>query len=507
MITLLTACGGGVDSGATDSAGGDDNGADSTPLPTSTLPTVGVAEKLESLDDGDAHSARMALDDRTTATVFISWNQSDGVSDHLYFSSYVDGNGSWGTPERLDDAEGDVGPGELVVDNKGSVTIAWPQEVNGQYRLWAAHYNLFERNWRDAEVIDGGGSGDVGAPRMVTEAVSRYVVAVWPQADGSGGRLWANRYNVDLDGSWDGATAIDAGGGNVAEVVLVIDGDDAATAIWTEDDGSRYNLWARRHDAAGGWGSAVKLDSEDLGDVSAPRLAVDVDGNLTAIWLQNNGSIDRLWSARYTGSAWDSAQLLSGSGSVTGAELVVDADGDAMVAWVEQNGIWNDVWSRRYSRTDGVWQSARQISSAEDGSASLAGLNVDAAGNILALWRESDGGYFDLWAARYTPASGWAVAVTIEALDDGDAALPVVAINPVSGDLTAVWRQNHEGGEHLVSSRYSANGDQWSEVSKVEAATESGGDNPLVVVDSSGVATVVWQQPANGHFDLWGNRF
>ncbi len=507
MTALLTACGGAADATSSTGRGDSDNGSDSTPLPTSTLPVVGAADKLETLDDGDAHSARMALDDRALATVFISWNQSDGVNDHLYVSSYVDGNGSWGTPERLDTAAGDVGPGELVVDSKGSVTVAWPQEVDGQYRLWAAHYNLFERSWRDAEVIDGGGIGDVGTPRMVTEAVSRYVVVVWPQIDGSGGRLWANRYNVDLDGSWEGAAAIDAGGGNVAEVVLVIDGDDTATAIWTEDDGSRYNLWARRHDAASGWGSAIQLDSEDLGDVSAPRLAVDVNGDLTAIWLQHNGSIDRLWSSRYTAAGWSSAEVLSGAGSVTAAELVVDESGDAVVAWAEQSGLWSDVWSRRYVRSSGVWQSAQQISSADDASASLATLRVDSAGNVLALWRESSGGYFDLWAARYTPASDWAAAGKIENLDEGDAALPVVAIDAASGDLTAVWRQAHEGGEHLVSSRYSVSGDQWSAVSKVEQATESGGENPLVVVDSSGVATVVWQQPADGRFDLWGNRF
>ncbi len=506
MLVVLAGCGG-TDDGATDDTPAGPT-PDPGPLPTSSIPTVGTAKQLASLD-GDVSALRMALDDRPSPTVYVSWNQRYNDSTDLYLTRFVDSNGFWDLqPVKLNSAAGSVaGAGEMVVDREGSVTAIWPEREGGRLKLWSSYHRFSERSWRQPESLGGDSSGSAGQPLMVVESGSRYVVAVWPQEGGTGGQLWANRYNVDPGGGWEGASAIDAGGGGVAEVVVLIDQQDVTTAIWTQHDGSRYNLWARRHDSGTGWGTAQQLDTEDLGDVSAPRAVLDGDGNMTLVWLQHNGSSNRLWAIRHEGGSWQSAVMIGEVEGMADPQLVVDGNGDVTVAWVQLSGSWSAVWAQRYWASGGGWSTPVNIGALVNGAVELALLSVDSARNVVAVWREEGERYRDLRANRYAVASGWGAAGVVENLNDGDAGLPVAGSDAI-GRLTLVWRHRHEGGDHLVSSRYTPFSGSWGSVLKVEAATESGGEQALIVVDKGGDATTVWRQPTeDGLYSLWGNRF
>ncbi len=508
VLVALTGCGG---------AGGDatdDSPAaplpEPGPRPTSSIPTVGTAKKLASFD-GDASAPRIALDDRPSATVYVTWNQNDGVKNDLYLTRFVSSNGFWDlTPEKLNTSDsGASGAGEMVVNRQGSVAVVWPEpDDNGRHALWSRYHGFSERGWRLPEALGGASSGDAGRALMVVESANRYVVVVWPQDGGDGGRLWANRYNVDPGGGWEGAESIDAGDGPVGEVLLVIDDQNTATAIWTQHDGTRYNLWARRHDSGTGWAAAQKLDTEDLGDVSAPQAVIDADGNMTLVWLQNDGDREHLWAIHHNGAVWQSAAEIGVAPGVANPKLVVDADGNVTVAWVQLQLItgWGDVWAQRYLPGDG-WDTPVSVSTVADGVAELAWLTADSTGNVVAIWREKQRtGYQDIWANRYAVASGWGVAGEVENLNNGDAGMPIAGIDS-SGDITLVWRHRHEGGDHLVSTRYRSTTDRWGRVTKVESAYEAGGIEPHLVVDRGGDATVVWLQPVDNRYEVWGNRF
>jgi hypothetical protein len=67
--------------------------------------------------------------------------------------------------------------------------------------------------------------------------------------------------------------------------------------VWGQYDGSRTNIWSNRYTPSGGWGPAVLVETSWAG-ASAPQLAVDPSGNATAVWSQSDGSRYNLWSAR-----------------------------------------------------------------------------------------------------------------------------------------------------------------------------------------------------------------
>ncbi len=504
-LVTLAGCGGATDGATGGSLPGSDT--DPGPQPTSSLPTVGTAKRLESFD-GDVSLLRFALDGRSASTVYVSWNQGDGEESNLYITRFVEQNGFWDVlPVRLNEVGADVaGAGEMVVDHKGSVAVVWPEWVEGRRVLKGRYHAFSQAGWRAAETLGGDSRGDAGQPAMVVEPGSRYILAVWPQTGGVLGRLWANRYNIDPGSGWEVATPIDVGGGEVETVLLMVDGQDTTTAIWTQHDGVRYNLWARRHDSGNGWEAvAEKLDSEDLGDVSSPLAVLDADGNMTVVWLQHDGASDNLWAIRHERGGWTNAQKIGVAPGVADPHLVVDSLGVVTVAWVQQAGSWGGIWTRRY--LDGRWADAVKVSSVANAVAQLALLTVDSDHNVVAVWRERNRGYQNLWSARYAPESGWGVPGEIENLNNGDAGTPVGGVS-AGGDITLVWRHRHEGGDHLVSSRYRVASDRWGQVVKVELATQAGGQDPALVVDDEGIATVVWRQAAaNGLHDLWGNRF
>ena len=75
--------------------------------------------------------------------------------------------------------------------------------------------------------------------------------------------------------------------GNAVVPRVAVDRDGNATAVWTQSDGVRFNVWANRFDAQRKeWLGAVALESE-AGTAAGPDVAVDGAGVATAVWVQD----------------------------------------------------------------------------------------------------------------------------------------------------------------------------------------------------------------------------
>ncbi|MEX0605565.1 MAG: Ig-like domain-containing protein [Marinobacter sp.] len=82
----------------------------------------------------------------------------------------------------------------------------------------------------------------------------------------------------------------------------------------------------------------------------------------------------------------------------------------------------NNSWS--FTTTDGAWGSAALIETDAAGDARFPHVALDADGNGLAVWNQSDGDRNNIWANRYVTGVGWGTAELIEADDEGDAFSP-----------------------------------------------------------------------------------
>src|SRR5262245_3972843 len=121
---------------------------------------------------------------------------------------------------------------------------------------------------------------------------------------------------------------------------IAADPEGNVTAIWRQHDGARYNLWANRFEPDSGWGTPVLLESGDS-DALMHEIVVDSGGTVTVAWLQGAYQGGQLWFTRWVpGSGWSEAVSVEGTCSFTDPpRLAVDSDGVVTALWIQEGNV------------------------------------------------------------------------------------------------------------------------------------------------------------------------
>lgn len=147
-----------------------------------------------------------------------------------------------------------------------------------------------------------------------------------------------------------------------ARVQAVRSGDEAALALWVQDDRVMASSWTRD----GGWTPAHAL--EDIyGQASDPQLASNGRGKAMAVWRHTVGKIESLRFSPYApGTGWGTPDVMPGAlprpddaaAARDAPRLRMDADGNVVAEWAsgfraneQQTARWTEGqgWSRAAS--------------------------------------------------------------------------------------------------------------------------------------------------------------
>jgi len=85
----------------------------------------------------------------------------------------------------------------------------------------------------------------------------------------------------------------------------------------------------------------------------------------------------------------------------------MDANGNAMVAWSQSDGTRTNAWASRYVAGTG-WGTATLIETDNAGDVSIPSIALNASGHAAAVWHQSDGARTNIWANHYSAGTGWA---------------------------------------------------------------------------------------------------
>ena len=98
------------------------------------------------------------------------------------------------------------------------------------------------------------------------------------------------------------------------------------------------------------WGTATLIETENAGRAIFPQIAVDATGQALAVWTQSDGTQFNIWANRYTvGTGWGTAQLLeTNAGHAVRPQIAVDATGQALAVWEQHDGTRDSIWANRY---------------------------------------------------------------------------------------------------------------------------------------------------------------
>jgi hypothetical protein len=239
---------------------------------------------------GPASAPQIAMNQNGNAMVV--WSQYDGVgiATESAWGNYFTPTTGWGTPEMIESEPFfEARRPRVGMDVNGNAIAVWYLSTSNNAQIWANRFSPTE-GWGTEELINNG-SGHAYDVELAM-AASGDAIAVWPQQDD----LWANRYVPSA--GWGTAEPIEAGSDDASWATshVAINSNGQAVAVWRQYDAydyAKFNLFANRYVPGAGWGTAELMESDNVLDVYAPRVALDPNGNAIVVWSQGG-----VWARR-----------------------------------------------------------------------------------------------------------------------------------------------------------------------------------------------------------------
>jgi hypothetical protein len=317
--------------------------------------------------------------------------------------------------------------------------------------------------WSAPVPVSGSGDSDAGPPQVATNARGD-AVAIW-SADAASVRV-VRVASRPAGGAWSNPIAISEGvaasGPYSHDYDVAIDAQGNATAIWAEFSSTSSTFVVRAASRAHGADWDEPVDFSDSALNSRPRLAVDPQGTVTAVWL---GDVSVVRSkSRPVGGPWSSEAALSSEDSNVIAQdpqVAVDAQGNATAVWALHHFGGEDVVQTARRAAGGAWDSAVDLG---DGSSNaLPQVAVDPQGNATAIWGQSSStSSVVLSSGRTGPTGLWSNPAPMASGDDvHDVGYPWVAADP-QGNVTAIWARYNSTDVIAQATRHVAGSTSWS---------------------------------------------
>jgi len=400
----------------------------------------------------------------------------------------------WLAPTSTPPGTMEVDSQDMALDAQGNAVAVWT--AHGAWRVTRAATRPVGGSW-SAPITFSVPGEEGGWNPAVAVGANGDAVAVWSSVrhTANGTRQYTMAATREAGGTWSGPVTLSLTGDNDIGVsyqpTVVVDAQGNATAIWSEEVGYASAIRTSTRPKGGDWSEPVELTAREERVGATPQLAVDAQGDVTAIWNwrspENDGGIIQS-ATRPAGGSWSAPVDLSASdGKALLPQLAVDPQGDAVAVWKSHTAGEHVQAARRTA--DGSWSPAVDLSSDEGYTPDVA---IDPQGTATAVWETNDGVGSLMHASTSTLDGPWSAPVDLSTRDDaeGPGAMPQVTTDP-QGVVTVIWRAFHAPFHNRVTAVQRQAGGDWG--APVELGEASGAIEPLsVAADSQGYVTAAW---------------
>jgi len=392
-----------------------------------TVPmTNWTPQQLLETSNDEVFEPQVAFDDAGNGIAV--WLQSGDV----VMSRYTVGNGQWSTATALDANTNEaVSPRVSVDRTSGDAFVSWAQSDGLALSMYVSSFDASNNSWSVAQLLETSDFAVSNVAGTASSTTGEHAAIAWVQSDGALNHLYLSRL---VAGTWTAPARVDTGNaygvGDHPEVE--IDSDGNAILVWRQRDAAEgFRIYARRWDnTAQAFGPVIGLNG--AGD-RHPRLGMDQDGNAIAIW--RGGGV---YASHYSVATdqWSTPTQLNVGAAGNNGEISVDANGDALATWAETDSTGVSQYARHYDAATGTWGSAVALENSNEAVDNLVETTVALVnGNGIVAWKQENG---QLYAARM--ANGvWGPAVNVEAREEV-ATTPVVALDGAA-NATLLWNQ------------------------------------------------------------------
>ena len=416
-----------------------------------------------------------------------------------------------------------VGIVRTAYDVAGNGFAVWSGNLSGTTTMWASRYVKATNTWSAPFALDSSTTGSTDwRPSLSVDAAGN-AVAAWARHDGTHYNLYVARWSA-RDGRWSAAVAVDGAtqavaNSNITDLATSISAENNIAVAWLQGTGTGgvNDVYVARWNGIS-WspaGSPVDSRSEAASNVS---VAIDLDGNVIATWLQNETpGINCIFQNRYTATnattgSWGTASSIDTVlPHITRQQIGMDAAGNAIAAWVQGT----DVYARHFDRAAGVWTPPVIVNTGTN-NPEVPALAVDTMGNAVLAWIRNDGTANSVYVSTFTAGGSWSAAALLEnssliAPTGNGAGMGNPAVSIRGTRAVVSWAQRGAWsaspmGTNFYQARW--NGTSWSAAEQLDNTAElNGGFMGTVSTDYDG-STVAhfshWQSTTSNTFS---NRY
>ncbi|MEC5399895.1 hypothetical protein [Uliginosibacterium sp. H1] len=373
------------------------------------------------------------------------WTQiSSGSQWSVFASRYVPASG-WSTPQRIDSAATSAQRPRVAADGSGNALVVWHQSNGTHMAVWSNRFS--SGTWGSAQQI-GVTAEDANEARLSMNA-SGTAMAAWIERQGGGG--FQVRVRQFSAGSWGQDWLVSSGGSTASDVQVKVFASGTALATWLGIPNAgapeiQYNSFNGT-----GWSSANTLSAYSGWSISSPSLAGNDSGSAVVAWSQPvSVSQSGLIARRYVSGSFQAEETLSsGTHDYVGRhDLAMNAGGQITAAWLDIQADSDFPWVRRYTPGSG-WEAGQQL----QGPNYAGGLGISAAlsplGQSLVVWPSApDSTRADLYASDRA-SGGWRTPALLETNDDSHGVSAAKVVVDANGNGIAVWVQTEGADTNL----------------------------------------------------------
>lgn len=358
---------------------------------------------------------------------------------------------NWGTSSTLSGSSASVPT--IAIDSNGNVTAVWVENSGSK-----AATKKFNNPWSSAVSLSNSGAT---SPCLAVDAAGNAVAA------------WVRNGDIEVSvkpfgANWQNRNVINSPGGSAASSPQIAMGGSGSNEIvyivWHAISSSDTVYTSSKRLTSGSWTNADAL-SLTSSQAAYPKVAVDMNGNATAIWFSFNqtgsvySSVIVQAATKPFGGNWSYPVNLSEPGlrdpSTLYSKIGYDGSGNAIAIW--STSFNNETFDIQSSILPvyGNWMEPNVLAS-NNVYAFQVDQSVVSLGDALALFLFSNGAGLQIQSSEiditnFMPGV-WSVPLTLsKGVNNG---YPSVAANLTGNNLNAaaVWLNTNGSINHVVSS-------------------------------------------------------
>jgi hypothetical protein len=242
--------------------------------------TLGATQDL-SAPGQQAFNPRVALDAAGNATAV--WYRNNGANT-IAQARRIAADGTLGATQDLSAPGQDAFDADVAVDPAGNATAVWGR-FNGTNSVLQGRRIAPGGSLGPTEDLSASGQS-ISFEHGVAVDPAGNATPIWSRFDGSNDIVQVRRFGAN--GALGPIQDISGPGQDAGSPQIAFDPDGTAIAVWIRFDGANNIAQARRIAPDGALSATVDLSAPGR-NAFDPRIAIDLSGNVTAIWNRDNG--------------------------------------------------------------------------------------------------------------------------------------------------------------------------------------------------------------------------